>query len=92
MDVPIGEMSGTHQEKLERQKTMTRDIFEACLAVPQCTGITLWGVIDRYSWLSDPRWGKLRGRLPHYPLAFDDHYQPKPMHAGILEAFASAPR
>jgi endo-1,4-beta-xylanase len=89
MDVPIGEIPGTYEEKLARQKALTLDIVSACVAVPQCTGITVWGVTDRYSWLATPEWGRLRGRLPHDPLPLDGDYAPKPMYWGIAEAFGS---
>jgi endo-1,4-beta-xylanase len=88
MDVPVGEIAGSRAEKLERQKALTHDIVAACLAVEKCTGITFWGVVDKYSWLADPRWGQLRGNLPHDPLPFDDGYRAKPMHAGIVDALS----
>jgi endo-1,4-beta-xylanase len=89
MDVPIGEIPGTREEKLERQKALTHDIVAACVGVPQCTGITFWGVTDKYSWLASPEWGRLRGRGPHDPLPLDDNYAPKPMYWGIAEALDS---
>jgi endo-1,4-beta-xylanase len=88
MDVPVGEIAGTRDEKFERQKRLTHDIVAACLSVEKCSGVTLWGVVDQYSWLNDPKWGKMRGALPHLPLAFDDHYRAKPMHEAIVDAFA----
>ena len=75
-------------QKLDRQRTLTHDIVAACLAVEGCSGITFWGLTDRYSWLNSPRWGALRGQPPHYPLPFDADYRAKPMVAGILDAFA----
>jgi len=88
MDVPVGEIEGADAQKLEQQRMLTHDIVAACVAVPQCSGITFWGFTDRYSWLNDPRWGALRGRLPHRPLPFDADYRPKPMVAAIGEALA----
>jgi endo-1,4-beta-xylanase len=88
MDVPVGEMPGSRDDKLAHQKALTHDIVAACLSVEKCSGITVWGVVDKYSWLADPKWGKLRGSLPHDPLPFDDGYRAKPMHAGIADAFA----
>lgn len=88
MDVAVGEIPGSIDQKLDRQRVLTHDIVAACLAVEGCSGITFWGMTDRYSWLNSPRWGALRGRLPHYPLPFDADYRPKPMVAGILDAFA----
>jgi endo-1,4-beta-xylanase len=88
MDVPVGEIPGTTADKLQRQKAIAHDIVAICMAVPRCSGITLWGFTDRYSWLADPHWAALRGRPPHLPLPFDAEYRPKPMVAGILDAFA----
>ncbi len=88
MDVPVGRIRGTLDEKLQSQRTITHDIVAACFRVEKCTGITLWGISDANSWLNDPHWGSLRGRGPHYPLAFDEVLEPKPMLFGILDAFA----
>jgi len=88
MDVAVGEIAGSIEQKLDRQRTLTHDIVAACLAVDGCSGITFWGLTDRYSWLNSPRWGALRGQLPHYPLPFDADYRAKPMVAGILDALA----
>jgi endo-1,4-beta-xylanase len=89
LDVPLGELSGSRDEKLQRQKAITHDIVAACAAVPQCSGITFWGVTDKYSWLNTPEWGPLRGRPPHDPLPLDENYAPKPMYSGALEALGS---
>jgi endo-1,4-beta-xylanase len=88
MDVAVGEIAGTIDQKLDRQRVITHEIVAACLAVEACSGITFWGLSDRYSWLNSPRWGALRGQLPHYPLPFDSDYRAKPMVAGILDALA----
>jgi endo-1,4-beta-xylanase len=86
MDVPIGEIPGTPEEKSARQKAITHDIVAACVAVPRCTGITFWGVTDKYSWLASEEWGRLRGKLPHDPLPLDASYAVKPMYWGIADA------
>jgi endo-1,4-beta-xylanase len=88
MDVPVGRIRGSLDEKLQSQRVITHDIVAACLSVEKCTGITLWGASDADSWLNTPRWSALRGRGPHYPLAFDEDLEPKPMFTGILDAFA----
>jgi endo-1,4-beta-xylanase len=88
MDVPVGELPGSLEQKLAAQKVIAHDIVAACVAVPKCTGITFWGFTDKHTWLNSPQWGKLRGRLPHLPLPFDDEYRPKPMVAGVIDAFA----
>jgi endo-1,4-beta-xylanase len=88
MDVPVGQLRGSHAEKLSQQRTIAHDIVAACLAVEGCTGITLWGVSDRNSWLVSPAWARLRGQGPHFPLAFDAELRAKPMFFGIADALA----
>jgi len=44
-------------------------------------GITLWGVIDRLSWLYN------NGR--EFPLFYDTNYQRKPSYAGLLKGMRS---
>ncbi|MBV9946781.1 MAG: endo-1,4-beta-xylanase, partial [Myxococcales bacterium] len=74
------------EEKLKAQKTIAHDIVAACVAVPHCSGITVWGFMDEHSWLNQPRWAALRGRMPHYPLPFDSAYSPKPFYQGMVDA------
>lgn len=88
MDVPVGEIPGTLPQKLERQRAIAHDVVAACMAVPQCVAITFWGLIDHDSWLEDPHWGALRGRLPHHALLFNNAYEPKPIVLGVLDALA----
>ncbi len=87
MDVPVGELPGDAQQKLEQQKKIAHDIVAACVAEPACTAVTFWGLTDRDSWLNDPHWGKLRGNGPHHPLLFDAQMHPKPIVQGVLDAF-----
>ncbi len=88
MDVPVGAIPGSIEEKFARQKAIARDVVAACVAVARCTGITVWGFTDAHTWLNDPHWGALRGPLPHDPLPFDDECRPKPMYFGMLDALA----
>jgi endo-1,4-beta-xylanase len=87
MDVPVGALPGDINAKLQRQREITHDIVAACVAVDRCSGITFWGVSDRDSWLNSAEWGQLRGPGPHYPLPFNTKLEPKPMVAGIIDAF-----
>jgi endo-1,4-beta-xylanase len=88
LDVPVGQIRGSPDDKLRSQRAIAHDLVAACLRVERCTGITLWGASDADSWLNTPRWRDLRGRGPHDPLAFDRNLQPKPMFFGILDALA----
>ena len=88
MDVPVGELPGSAEQKLQEQRRIAHDIVAACVADAACTAVTFWGLTDRDSWLNDPHWGQLRGNGPHRPLLFDAQMHPKPIVQGVLDAFA----
>jgi endo-1,4-beta-xylanase len=51
-------------------------VFTTCKAVTRCVGVTIWGVIDKYSWITSGS-----------PLVFDNNYAPK---AAIHDAIEKA--
>lgn len=55
------------------QATSYANAVKACLAVTRCTGITVWGITDKYSW-----------RASGTPLLFDGNYNKKPAYDSVL--------
>lgn len=70
------------QAELEQQARDYRQVVDACLAVERCIGVTVWGIVDTYSWVPDVFEGY------GAPLLFDDDYRPKPAYDAVHDALA----
>lgn len=68
--------------KLAQQAADYGRVIDACLAVPQCVGITTWGFTDKYSWVP----GFFPGQGAALP--FDENYAPKPAYDALHDALA----
>ncbi|WP_432872038.1 endo-1,4-beta-xylanase [Microbispora rosea] len=73
VDVQITELdvggSGSTQADAYRRVT------QACMAVSRCTGITVWGITDKWSWRSGDT-----------PLLFDGNFNKKQAYTAVLDA------
>ena len=80
MDVRVRDVAGDAAAKLARQRQVYREIVAACLSVPRCEAVTLWGFTDAHSWI-DGTFGA------DDPLVFDEQYRAKPAFFGMQDAF-----
>ena len=67
LSVAITEMDVAHADDRE-QARIYGDAARVCAAASHCTGVTVWGVTDRWSWLGSDA----------APLPFDEDGEPKP--------------
>jgi len=80
MDFGVRCIDGTMAHRFQVQRNKIHDIVAACVAVPACKVVSMWGVGDADSWF--------RGYLGKndWPLLFDDDYKPKPAYSGAIDA------
>ncbi len=84
LDVSLFFRGGDVPSRIEFQGDYVREVIEACTRVPRCTGVTFWGLSDRYSWIP-----AFLG-LTDWPLPFDENWRPKPAYFGARAALATA--
>jgi endo-1,4-beta-xylanase len=84
LDVEVTELDVTLVSRdaceLDFQRAAYHDVVAACLAVSACTGVTTWGISDRYTWI-ESFFG-----VDGAPLLFDESFQPKPAYFGVRSA------
>jgi endo-1,4-beta-xylanase len=80
MDYQVRCVTGTPDKRLAVQAAKYHDITAACMSVPLCRSISVWGVGDPDSWI---RWAMNQS---DGPLLFDDHYEPKPAYWAVVAA------
>lgn len=66
--------------KIETQKLKYYETVLACVKVPKCLGVTMWGINDKYSWINTEFPGQ------GSPLLWDDNYNKKPAYEGFVYA------
>jgi len=69
------------QNEFQQQAQNYTTVVNACLAVPACEGITLWGIDDGSSWLPNECCGNEGDAL-----LWDANFQPKPAYNAVMTA------
>src|SRR5699024_2840472 len=82
MDLP--EDGEPTPEMLEKQAEYYRRVTEAALSVKGCSSLTLWGVLDKYSWVPVTFPGEGAVTVPC------DVYSRKPAYYAVQDAIAEA--
>ena len=79
-------------EELERQAAYYSIIYETLKELDaedgiEVAGMTIWGVIDRLSWLQQQSdlGGGATGNAAQFPLLFDDNYKAKPCFYALID-------
>ena len=67
--------------KLATQAADYKKVFQVCLAVSRCQGVTIWGITDKYSWVPNVFPGQGAA------LVWDENYAKKPAYDAIASAF-----
>ncbi len=89
-DIPL---PGSIEQRDAAVAAMYKAFLDAALDEPAVAQVIVWGLSDRYTWLtpaSDPSYRRADG-LPARPLPFDDQFRPKPAFDAIGAAFRAAP-
>ena len=73
-----------------QEKAQYHDLVAACVAQPACTGFTVWGITDKYTWLdinnnANSAAGCATGVLPS-ALLWDTNYNKKSAYTGVMDA------
>jgi endo-1,4-beta-xylanase len=77
-------LSSRHPCLLEFQRRAYDALVAGCAAVPACTGVTTWGITDRFTWI------KNFFGIDGAPLLFDEAYARKPAYFGVRDALVRA--
>lgn len=89
-----GAYNGTEESKqteniriANRYKTFYNSILALKESGVNITGITFWGIVDKYSWLqtSSSVGGGADGSQTQFPLLFDDDYKVKPAYWAFVD-------
>lgn len=75
-------------DPIDAQAQAYADVFSACLSVPLCSGITVWGSDDAHTWLDS--FVLSADNAPNKPLLFDASLRAKPAYDAAVEVLGNA--
>ncbi len=83
VDVLINDdLGGATRAKLRQQASVYRKLFKLCLSVRQCTGVNIWGLVDKYHYINvGAAWWLEQDE--DWPLLFDDDYERKRAYRSV---------
>lgn len=81
LDVRLSE-SDDEREDLKRQAAIYESVAKSCVEASNCTGITVWGFTDKYSWLS-------ASSVEGGPTIRDANFVPKLAYDALREGLCS---
>ncbi|MFC6085273.1 endo-1,4-beta-xylanase [Sphaerisporangium aureirubrum] len=84
--MPLPGGAAPTEEQLRTQADYFRQALDACLSVKRCKSFTVWGTIEKYSWV--PIFFPDQGQAT---ILWDD-YRPKPAYHALQSALAAARR
>jgi len=87
IDVNLGNIQGSQEERWEFQANIYRDMLEACLELDACRSFSFFHYTDRHSWLGDCENCRYIPNSEAHP--FDKYYNPKPAYYSMLEVLSS---
>jgi endo-1,4-beta-xylanase len=79
LDIDIKNFAGSMEERYDRQAAIYRDVIEAYLESGAGESFSVWGIGDKYSWLS-------RMSSNADPTPFDNELNPKPAYFALHDA------
>jgi endo-1,4-beta-xylanase len=89
LDIPLP-LFAQSSDPLAAQAQAYEDVFNACLAVELCTGITVWGLDDASTWLDS--FVLTAANAPNRPLLFDEALTAKPAYDSVVKVLSETPR
>lgn len=85
MDVKLQNLDAPRQERLKTQADIYADVTGACMEESSCSGLTVWGVGDAESWVTEQE--SENGE----PLLFDSNWEVKPAYDHMKRTFIFNP-